>query len=295
MKYILITFFTFIFCTNGYSQHSKDEIEKLIQLAEIYSNDNNGFKNDFVSSIEKLRTKKLNHIIDALIYTTKGDLKILSPEFLTKPDSTELKFWYVIREIHYNNKSENKKYTSQEIANKVLNEPIDEKWLLDNYYYRLHGGFAKIFNDKDLSNLNFNLDEYGLKNDVEKSILYFNLSNSFIQRFKVLNAMKNHDKLLEFESRLPTFNNKQYFELNSFDFEDFDWIGYEKTESYKKRHIKNLFESLLSNMVALGEKNRNDDAINLYFKSILTKPEYFKYSENLEPDLQSLYQQFNKK
>ncbi|WP_435524154.1 hypothetical protein [Chryseobacterium indoltheticum] len=124
--------------------------------------------------------------------------------------------------------------------------------------------------------------------------MYFNLSNSFIQRFKVLNAMKNYDKLLEFEVRLPKFNNKPYFEYNSFDFEDFEWIGYEKTESYKTRHIKNLFESLLSNMVALGEKNKYDDAINLYFKSILSKPEYFKYSENLESDLKSLHQQFNK-
>src|SRR5690554_6894243 len=203
MKNFLLIIFIFTLYVNGYAQHSKEDINKLVQLAEIYSNDDNGLNKDFVPSIEKLRTKKLNHIIDALILISKGDMKILSPEFLTKPDSTELKYWYVIREIHYNNNSENKKFTSEEIANKVLNEKIDEKWLLANYYYRLHGGFAKIFNDGDLSSLNFNLDEYGLKNEVERAILYFNLSNSFIQRFKVLNAMKNYDKLLEFEARLP--------------------------------------------------------------------------------------------
>lgn len=294
MKTFLLTFFIFAFYLNGNGQYKKDEIKKLVQLAEIYSNDNNGFSKDFVPSIEKLRTNKLNHIIDALIFVSKGDRKILSAEFLSKPDSTELKYWYVIREILYNNKSENRKLTSEEVANKVLNEKIDERWLLDNYYYRLHGGFAKIFNDSDLSSLNFNLDEYALKNEVEKAILYFNLSNSFIQRFKMLNAVKNHDKLMEFEVRLPKFNGKPYFEYNSFEFEDFAWIGYEKTESYKIRHLKNLYESLLSNMIALGKKNKYDEAINLYFKSILSKPEYFKYSENLESELNNLHQQFNK-
>ena len=39
----------------------------------------------------------------------------------------------------------------------------------------------------------------------------------------------------------------------------------------------------------------NDDAINLYFKSILSKPVYFEFTENLEPELNELYQQFHNK
>ena len=294
MKYLLPSIFFFI-STNLLSQISNEDFPNLIELAEIYSKDNNGFGENYISSIEKLRTKNLNHIIDALILISKGDKKIFSSEFLSKPDSIELKYWYVLREIHYNNQSESKKISSEDIAKKILNNKIDSRWLLDNYYYRLHGGFAKIFNEEDLSNINFDLEEYKLENETEKAILFFNLSNSFIQRFKILNQMKNPDKLLEFESRLPNFNGKPYFEYLAFGFEDFDWVGYEKVESYKTRHIKNLFDSLLSNMVALGEKNQYEDAIYLYFNSILSKPEFFKYSENLERELNSLYQQFNNK
>lgn len=74
MKHLLLIFFVFFVYINGNVQHTKDEINKLIQLAEIYSNDNNGFNKDFIPSIEKLRTNKLNHIIDALIFVTKGVL-----------------------------------------------------------------------------------------------------------------------------------------------------------------------------------------------------------------------------
>lgn len=294
MKYLFITFLLLI-SSKVTSQNKNEDITNLINLAEIYSKDNNGFGENYITSINKLRTNKLNHIIDALELISKGDERILSSEFLSKPDSTELKYWYVIREIHYNNQLKNKTLSNEEVAIKVLNQNIDEKWLIDNYYYRLHGGFAKIFNEADLSKYNFRLDDYKLKDETEKAILFFNLSNSFIQRFKVLNKMKNPEKLLEFESRLPKFDDRPYFEYASFDFEDFEFIGYDKTESYKKRNLNNLYQSLMSHMVALGELNKYYDAINLYFKSILSKPVYFEFTENLEPELNELYQQFDKK
>lgn len=40
------------------------------------------------------------------------------------------------------------------------------------------------------------------------------------------------------------------FYYQDFDFEDFDFIGYEITESYKKRDINNLYDTLLGHFIA---------------------------------------------
>lgn len=273
----------------------KTDLDNLVKLGEIYSKNVNATGDEFKKEVEKLRTPELNHIIDALIAVGKGDKKLLTKEFLSKPSKLELKYWYVLREIHYNNQSENSEpRPNKEIAQETLEKEIDSRWLLDNYYYRIRGGIAKMFNDKDLSKYDIDLNNYGLENDTEKAILFFAISNSLTQRFQVLQMMKNYDKLLEFADKLPTFNGKPYYEYTSFDFEDFEWIGYDKTESYKDRHLGSLFSALNGHFSALAEKEKTDDMRNLYFNSILFIPDYFKFSGGMENDLQELYNQSKK-
>lgn len=271
------------------------DYENLVKLGEIYSKNVNATGDEFKKQVENLRTPGLNHIIDALIAVGEGDQKLLTKKFLSKPSEQELKYWYVLREIHYNNLSENSApRPSEEVAAETMKKEIDSRWLLDNYYYRIRGGIAKMFNDKDLSKYDINLDDYGLENDTEKAILYFSVSNSLTQRFRVLQMMKNYDKLLEFVSRLPTFNGKPYYEYTAFHFEDFEWIGYDKTESYRDRHLGSLFLALNGHFSALAEKEKRDEMRNLYFGSILFIPDYFKHSGGMENDLQELYNQSKK-
>ncbi|AUC16544.1 hypothetical protein BTO06_15920 [Tenacibaculum sp. SZ-18] len=273
----------------------KADFDNLVKLGEIYSKNVNATGDEFKKEAEKLRTPELNHIIDALIAIGEGDKKLLTKEFLSKPSEKELKYWYVLREIHYNNQSEKSEpRPSEEIAKETLETEIDSRWLLDNYYYRIRGGIAKMFNDKNLSKYNIDLNNYGLENETEKAILFFAITNSLTQRFRVLQMMKNYDKLLEFVDKLPTFNRKPYYEYTSFDFEDFEWIGYEKTESYKDRHLGSLFLALNGHFSALAEKEKTDEMRNLYFNSILFIAEYFKYSGGMENDLQELYNQSQK-
>lgn len=291
-------FFTILLSTItllSFGQTKTTDFDNLVKLGEIYSNNVNTTGDDFKKSVEKLRTPNLNHIIDALIAVGKGDKKLLTKEFLSKPSKQELKYWYVLREIHYNNQSEDSEpRPNKQIAKETLEKDIDERWLLDNYYYRIHGGIAKMFNDNDLSKYNFNLDDYGLENKTEKAILFLSITNSLTQRFRVLQMVKNYDKLLEFANKLPTFNGKSYYEYTSFDFEDFEWIGYDKIESYKERHLGNLYLALNAHFSALAEKDKSEELRNLYFNSILFIPDYFKYSGELENDLQELYNQSNK-
>lgn len=273
----------------------KPDFDNLVKLGEIYSKNVNATGEDFKKEVEKLRTSGLNHIIDALIAVGKGDKKLLTKKFLSKPSEQELKYWYVLREIHYNNQSENSEpRPNEEIAKETLEKQIDTRWLLDNYYYRVRGGIAKIFNDKDLRKYDIDLDGYGLENETEKAVLFFAISNSLTQRFQVLQMMKNYDKLIEFAEKLPTFNGKPYYEYTSFDFEDFEWIGYDKTESYKDRLLGSLFSALNGHFSALSEKEKTEEMRNLYFKSILFIPEYFKYSGAMENDLLELYNKSKK-
>jgi hypothetical protein len=293
MKHIF-TILLLTFSMFSFGQENAD-FENLVKLGELYSKNVNATGDDFKKEVEKLKTPGLNHIVDALIAVGKGDKKLLTKEFLSKPSEQELKYWYVLREIHYNNQSENTEpRPNEEIAKEILEKEIDNRWLLDNYYYRIRGGIAKMFNDKDLSKYNFDLDDYGLESETEKAILYFAISNSLTQRFRVLQMVKNYDKLLEFANKLPTFNGKPYYEYTSFDFEDFDWIGYDKTESYKERHLGSLYLALNGHFSTLAEKEKTDEMRNLYFNSILFIPDYFKYSGAMEKDLQGLYNQSKK-
>lgn len=272
------------------AQTENPDLDNLIALSEIYSKNVNATGEDFKMAVEKLRTPNLNHIIDALIASGEGDEKLLTKEFLSKPDEQELKYWYVIREIHYNNNLEvKKKRPNRDIAQDVLRRNTDDRWLLDNYYYRIMGGIARLFNTTDLSQHDFDFNEYGLKDDTERAILFFSLTDALIIRFQVLKMVKNNDKLLEFASKLPSFNGRPYFEYADFNFEDFDWIGYDKKELYKQKCLGKLYSYLGSHFEALAEKNEGEKARTLYVKSILSRPEFFKYAGKMEKDLKDIY------
>lgn len=266
------------------------DLNNLIAISELYSHNTNASGDKFAKSIDSLRTTKLNHIVDALIAVGKGDKTILETRFLARPNDEELVLWYVIREIHYNRKNE--KITPRQdavVANEILSKKIDSRWLLDNYYYRIHGGIASLFNDADLSKYNFNIDSLGFKDETEKGIFFLNMMDALVGgRFKVLKMMKNNKKILDFCDKLPKFNGKEYYYFKNFDYDDFDWIGYDKTESYNEWHIGDLYSKLIAQFSATAELRDKKDAQEIYFNSILHEPKYFKFTQSKE-DLQSLY------
>jgi hypothetical protein len=287
LTFILILTATF---TTAQIKLEQKELDNLIAIGEIYSHNTNARGSKFAKSIDSLRTPKLDHIVDALIAVGKGDETILENRFLARPNDDELVLWYVIREIHYNRTNEklSPKPVSV-VANEVLSKKIDTRWLLDNYYYRIHGGIASLFNDADLSKYNFNIDSLGFRNETEKGIFFLNMMDALVGgRFKVLQMMKNNKKILDFCDKMPKFNGREYFYYKNFDYDDFDWIGYDKTESYNERHIGVLYNILIAQFIATTELRKKKDAQELYFNSILHEPKYFKFTHS-KSDLQSLY------
>ena len=100
--------------------------------------------------------------------------------------------------------------------------------------------------------------------------------------------MKNNKKILDFCDKLPRFNGKNYYYYKDFDYDDFEWIGYDKNESYNERHIGGLYSTLIAQFSATAELKDKKAAQEIYFNSILHEPKYFKYTQSMK-DLQALY------
>lgn len=288
-RYCLILLIFTSFYTYSQIEINDTDLNKLIEIGEYYSKNVMLTEKSAIEDLEKFRTEKLNNIINILQTQSKQSIEILDNKYLNRPNYDDLVMWYVIREIHYNlTDKDNEPRTSTEVAKEFVSKKIDERWLLDNYYHRLYGVVAMIFNKTDLSNYNIELDSYGLKSNTEKAIVFLNLMDALGTRFKVLQMMKNDKKLIEFASRMPKFNGKEYYYYTYFEYEDFEWIGHKKNEMFNERHIGLLYEIILAHMNAESVINGRKDTVEIYQNSIMTKPEYFKYS-SLKSELKELY------
>jgi hypothetical protein len=256
------------------------DLNHLIAISEFYSKNPNATGKDFHAKMDSLQTPKLKPITDALIAIGKGDASILENRFWKRPSDEILRYWYVIRNIHYNEPEKTKIPKSNlEIAKEVLADTtLDKRWLLDNYYYRIRSGLAMYFNSADLKKHDFNLNDLGLQDKTEKAICFFAIIEGCAQRFKVLSMMKNNKKLLEFAAKMPKINGNAYYYYQDFDYEDFKWVGYDKVENYNERQLGSFYSTLMTHTVAVNEINGRKAKDEIYFNSILFEPKYFKYS-----------------
>lgn len=270
---------------------SNKDLNNLVALSMLYSK-NNMFKGDDVAkAANALRTPVLSHVIDVLIAHGKGDTCVLNKNYLSRPDNNELKLWYVIREIHYDQIDTTKKPSPAiDVAKATLAKNINEQWLVENYYHMsIVGGIAMLFNDADLSKYNFDLDSLGLKNEQEKAVFFLRVTDGLIRgRFLVLSYMKNNERIAEFVRKLPTFNGRQYFYFTNFNLNDADWVGYYAKESYMDRNIGDFLNTLYIQVVSAGAVKMPFTGREVYFNSILHHPEYFKYSKDKD-SLQKIY------
>ena len=266
------------------------DFNNLVALGELYTHNNMFNDAKTMEAAGALRTPLLNHMIDALIATGKADTGIINTRFLSRPSNDEMKLWYVLREIHYERVDTARKHLpAAEVAKNVLSQQIDERWLLANYYYRIHGGLAMLFNNADLSMYNLETDKLGLKNDTEKAIFFLSITDGLIGgRFKVLQYMKKYDRVAEFASKMPMFNGKPYFYYTNLNIEDFEFIGYDKKESYLTREIESLINTLSVHFMGATAVKMQYSPREIYINSILHHPEIFKYSTSKEV-LQQMY------
>ncbi len=290
---LLFLLFGLFFSTAAFAQTNNPDLEKLVQLGELYAANPNARGKEFKNAAERLRTPALDPVIDVLIAMGKADKKLLEKQFLSKPSPQVLRYWYALEEIEHNSSADQiDRQSNLAVAKNALVASVDNRWLLHNYYSNLHVGLAMLFNDKNLSQYNLDLNNYGLANTTEKAICFINITHAFTQRFLVLQMMKNDKGLLNYTQKMPAFNGNPYYHYRAFDFEDFDFLdAQDQVQSYKKYCLGTLYSTLNAHSEALVESEKQNELKKLYRNSILFQPTYFPYAGLLEKDLKQLYEQ----
>lgn len=281
MKNIGYIILGLLFYSQSFGQISMSENDINI-LTEICNQYNIPFKQSSLKELKNTAPDRFQGFINQLIINKDKPKKILDNEVLKKPSHEELIFWYIVREFHYNNtEPDTLQKTKREIIDRVLQDTIDERWLLDNYYYRISGRLKSLFNKANLNNYNFDLNELGFKNDTEKAVFFFFIVNSCGQRISIMRMTSKGDPESVIK-RMPKINGSDYYKYQDFDYPDFNWIGYKKIESYNERHLGNYYILLINHIDLLFEIKMAKEAHVIFDNSILSKPDLFKYSGSEE-------------
>lgn len=254
---------------------TNDEREVLKDICSQYSQPN---KENYLKQLKKQSPTKFHNFIDQLIASKDDSDEVLKTKYLQRPTDEELMYWYVVREFHYNNSEpDSLKKTKDQVLDWLTKEKIDDRWLLDNYYYRLSNRIGMLFNKADLSKHDFRLETLGLKNETERAMFVMFIINTCGQRLSVMKFTGKGDPESVIK-RLPKINGKEYYYYKDFNYEDFEWIGYKKLESYNQRQLGTFYGVLLNHLDLLLKNGETEKAKEMYKESILSNPTLFKYS-----------------
>lgn len=274
---LIILGFLFTFQTFGQISLTESEIGTLTEICNQY---HVRLIESTLFDLKDSSPERFKGFINQLIISKDKPKKILDNEILKRPTHEELIFWYVIREFHSNTiEPDSLQKTQREIIDWILKDTIDERWLLDNYYYRILVGLGVLYNKANLSKYNFDIDKLGFKNETEKAIFFFHVVNFCGHRLSVMRMTGKGDPQSVIK-RMPKINGDFYYKYQDFNYVDFDWIRYKKIESYNERHLGNYYSVLINHMDILFENKLAKEAHMIFDNSILSRPEYFKFSGN---------------
>jgi len=201
-------------------------------------------------------------------------------DYFRKPSKDQLLLWYAIRELHYHKSADaSSNLTQEQILHQLSNTVIDDRWLLDNYYYRIQSRISMLFNTADLSQHNFQLADLGLNTPVEQAIFVYFITKACGQRLSVMRFTGKGNPKATLD-RFPKINGRDYYYFTNFEYPDFEWVGYQKKESYNERHLNSFYELLLNHIEIEISAGEIDKAKQIYRNSILSKPDLFKYSKS---------------
>jgi hypothetical protein len=207
---LTLTILGLIFFNHSFGQLSltNDEREVLKDICSQYSQPN---KEKYLKQLKKQSPTKFHNFIGQLIASKDDSDEILKIKYLQRPTDEELTYWYVVREFHYNNSEpDSLKKTNDQILDRLTKEKIDDRWLLDNYYYRLSNRIGMLFNTADLSKHEFDLETLGLKNETERAMFVMFIINTCGQRLSVMKFTGKGDPESVIK-RLPKINGKDYY------------------------------------------------------------------------------------
>lgn len=287
MKKLLLV--TLILISNVQIINASEFNPELIELAKIYRNfmfRNNATEYAF-EKLDKINSFELEKTVIFIKETITSNNNLTTSKFLILPDEETLYQIYVIRRINWNLREENPRENDELILD-LRDKNVPRYELIDSYYSMLFSGFGNKNQPFDMSNIDFRIDDYELKDDIEKGIFFLNaMKFCGTTIWGYMNVVKppNYKKALEYVNNFPKFNGQIYYQYLDFGFKDFEMeIEKDKgVKSYKKYYINKYYQTLLYHLMCLNQKKKyQNERENLLLGSILKENNYYKYSNNKE-------------
>lgn len=258
----------------------------LVELAKIYRNFM--FRNSSTATtfeqLAEIKSSELTNSTEFIKETITTNNKLTSIEFLKLPDEKTLRYVYIIRRINWNIREETPR-NNNELISELSEKEIPRYELIDSYYDMLFSGVGNKNRPFDLSDTDFQMNKYDLKDDTEKGIFFFkamDLCGTLIWGYMNIVKPPNYKKALPFIEKYPKFNGQPYYQYLDFGFPDFEMkiVKDKEKESYKSYYLNKYYDTLLSHLECLSQKKKYKEKRNdLLLGSILKEENYYKYSK----------------
>lgn len=271
----------------------------LIELGKAYRQFmfRNNPPSEFLQKLDKFENSEFSFPAKFIKETITPNNSILTEPFLKRPSDKDLKYIYIIEQINYNIRKETPQ-DNNELINDFIKKEVSSQELLSDYYSMLISSFGNKNQPFDMSNVNFDLNSYGL-NDTEKSIFFLQIMKLCgSQIWGYMNVVKppNYSLALEYITKFPKFNSVPYYQFLDLNFPDFkaNITSESKKQSYKEYFIDKYYEILLSHLTCLNETHQDESKIyDLMLGSLLKEENYYKYSKQ-EDRLKELFKKIKK-
>jgi hypothetical protein len=287
MKTKFLALILVIFSCSIFAQPSDNE--RLIKLAKAYKDFMfmNEPTKDRLNSLKKDVPENLKVATDFIIQNLLSKHHLLDKEFLTLPNEQTLNSIYIIDQI-FQNLNEDDPIDNNKVIENVSKKTISKYELVNNYYQMLFTGVGNKKTEFDMSKVDFQLDQYNLKDDTEKAIFFLLCMNYCrTEIWGYINIVKpaNTKKAYEYIKKYPKFNGMKYFQYSDLKFVDFETI-LEKgkdVESFKKYYIDKYYDLLLYHLLCLNKQEASEKEVNEFLLgSILRDSSYYKFTKNKE-------------
>lgn len=235
----------------------------LIELAKIYRNFM--FRNSPTEStfkqLAEIKSPELINSTKFIKETITTGNKLTTEEFLKLPDESTLKYIYIIRRINWNIREEVPK-DNNELITEFSEKEIPRYELIDSYYNMLFSGVGNKNQPFDLSDLDFQMNKYDLKDDTEKGIFFLkamDLCGTLIWGYMNIVKPPNYKKALPLIEKYPKFNGQPYYQYLDFGFPDFDMVIVKDKdkESYKSYYLNKYYDTLLAHLECLSQTKKD--------------------------------------
>lgn len=259
---------------------------KLIELGKTYKDFmfRNEPTKDVFRDIKADVPDNLKTATDFIVQAITTKSKLLTAQFLSRPNDLALKQIFTIKAINLNLRKEDQIDNNKLIDSLMAtNIPIYE--LIDNYYGMLFTAVGNKNQPFNFSKVDFKLKDYNFKDETEKGIFVLRCMrdcNSVIWGYMNVVKPANTQKAYENIKKYPSFNGRPYYQYTDFYFTDFDMtiVKDNGKQSYKSYYLDKYFETLLFHLICLGkeggtEKEKND----LLLGSILKEKNLYKYTK----------------